>query len=69
MATKPEEPQPEPSRPQRLVSAVKHEVADKNVRAVSLLAISAGLASFAPTPFDGVIAASMVLLAADRGRR
>ena len=68
MATTPEADEYEPTPVERVRTAIATPIEPKN-RAVTLLAISAGLATLAPEPFAGVAAALMVIVAADSVRR
>lgn len=69
MATIPEddEPEAEPLR-ERIARVAAAPTRDRN-RPVTLLAISAALASLAPLPFGGIVAALLVIVAFDRGKR
>lgn len=69
MATIPEDdaPDAEPLR-ERIVRAASAPTRDRN-RPVTLLAISAALASLAPLPAGPIVAALLVIVAFDRGKR
>ena len=68
MATAPEEQEVEPTRVQRVRAAVVAPVEGKN-RAVTLLAISAGLAALAPVPFGPAAVALLVIIASESARK
>lgn len=68
MATAPEPEEQEPTPVQRVRAAIATPASDKN-RAVTLLAISAALASLAPVPFGAIGAAALVVVAAEARRR
>lgn len=68
MATTPEVDEPQETRVQRVRTAVAAPLEQKN-RPVTLLAISAAVASLAPDPFGALAAALMVIVAADTRRR
>lgn len=68
MATAPEVEEPQPTSRDRIRRAVTAPVSDR-ARPITLLAISAGLATLAPIPFGGLAAALLVLVAADYARK
>jgi len=68
VVTVPEDIAPEPTRVERIRKVALAPIAEKS-RPVTLLAISAGLATLAPVPFGGLAVVLLVLVAADSGRR
>lgn len=69
MAVEPDEPEPQPTKVDRVRSAVSSAVPDKS-RPVYALAIAAGLGALAPAPAGPLAAALLVIVAGtDRGRR
>ena len=69
MATAPEQEEAAPTPVQRVRAVIASPTSDKN-RPITLLAISAGLASLAPPPLGGLAAALLVVVAVElRGKR